>query len=162
MVLFADVPTCKHPSESLIGAMKHETVRVLCEMSADPPVVEFSWTFNRSGVEVNRISQSQHVDSGTMSTLSYSPNSDMDYGTLACYGANAVGRGPAGPCYFQIVQAGRPFPPKNCSIFNKTEQSLSVTCTEGFNGGLPQHFVLEVVDLQAKKINLNASYKVNI
>jgi hypothetical protein len=102
-----DVPTCKHQSESLLGAMKHETVHVLCEMSADPPVVEFSWTFNRSGVEVNRIAQSLHTDSGTTSTLHYTPINDMEYGTLACYGSNAVGRGATGPCYFQLVSAGR-------------------------------------------------------
>jgi hypothetical protein len=33
---------------------------------------------------------------------------------------------------------------------------------KGFNGGLPQSFILEVIDLQAKKIKLNASYKVYI
>lgn len=30
----------------------------------------------------------------------------------------------------------------------------------GFNGGLPQHFNLEVIDLVSKKIKLNSSYKV--
>ncbi|XP_021945130.1 nephrin isoform X2 [Folsomia candida] len=153
------VPTCKHNTESLVGAMKQETIQVICEMASDPPHVQFSWTFNNSGSEVIHVPQYHYTSSGTTSTLTYTPVTEMDYGTMMCWGSNSVGKGVAGPCYFQIVSAGRPFPPKNCSIFNKTEDSLSIACTEGFNGGLPQHFNLEVIDLVSKKIKLNSSYK---
>ncbi|ODN02544.1 Nephrin, partial [Orchesella cincta] len=149
------VPTCKSNTEGLIGAMKKET----CEMAADPPKVEFYWTFNNSGVEVIHVPRSRFTYKGTQSVLNYTPINEMDYGTLACWGVNDVGKGMEGPCIFQIVSAGRPFPPRNCTIFNHTEDSLNIACVEGFDGGLPQHFVLEVIDFTAKKIKLNASSK---
>lgn len=37
---FSDVPTCKHNTESLVGAMKQETIQVICEMASDPPHVQ--------------------------------------------------------------------------------------------------------------------------
>lgn len=154
------MPTCKSNTEGLIGAMKKETVQVICEMAADPPKVEFHWTFNNSGVEVIHVPRSRFTYRGTQSVLNYTPINEMDYGTLQCWGSNAVGKGLEGPCIFQIVSAGRPFPPRNCTIFNHTEDSLNIACVEGFDGGLPQHFVLEVVDFTAKKIKLNASSKV--
>jgi hypothetical protein len=126
------VPTCKSNSDELIGAMRHETVTVRCEMAADPPLVRFHWTFNNSGVEVNPVPQARFRSNGTVSLLNYTPASEMDYGTLACWGSNKIGEGKHGPCYFQIVSAGKPFPPKNCSVFNETADSLSVSCVEGY------------------------------
>ncbi|CAG7819960.1 unnamed protein product [Allacma fusca] len=154
------VPTCKSNSEELIGAMRHETVTVRCEMASDPPLVQFHWTFNNSGVEVIHVPQARFTSHGTVSLYNYTPTSELDYGTLACWGVNKIGKGEKGPCYFQIVSAGKPHPPKNCSTFNETVDSMSVSCVEGFNGGLPQHFLLEVVDFMAKKIKLNASSRI--
>lgn len=162
ITLFAVVPTCKSNSEELIGAMRHETVTVRCEMAADPPLVDFYWTFNNSGVEVKSLPRANYSSQGTVSWLNYTPVTDLHYGTLTCWGSNKIGQGQHGPCHFQIVSAGKPHPPKNCTTFNETADALSIACTEGFNGGLPQHFVLEVVDFVAKKIKLNASSKVSI
>ncbi|KAG0723427.1 hypothetical protein GWK47_005520 [Chionoecetes opilio] len=39
-----------------------------------------------------------------------------------------------------------PDPPRNCSIANQTSEALVVECTPGFDGGLPQHFVMEAWD----------------
>jgi len=157
----SDVPICKSKTEELIGAMRHESIVVRCEMSADPPTVQFFWTFNNSGMEVSSILNSRFTSSGTVSLFNYTPVADPDFGTLSCWGANPIGQGTNEPCRFQIVQAGRPFPPKNCSIHNETEDSVTISCTEGFNGGLPQHFLLEVTDTQAKKIKFNASATVS-
>ena len=154
------VPTCKSNTEELIGAMRHETVTVRCEMAADPPNVQFHWTFNNSGVEVMPIAHSRFTSNSTLSWFNYTPALEMDFGTLSCWGENPVGPGKNEPCHFQIVQAGRPFPPKNCSVHNQTEDSLLVSCIEGFNGGLPQTFLLEVIDTQAKKNKFNVSSKV--
>jgi len=141
--------------------MKHETVTVRCEMASDPPNVQFHWTFNNSGIEVTRVEQRHYNSKGTVSWLNYTPMTDLDYGTLACWGSNAIGKGREGPCYFQIVSAGRPFPTRNCSVFNQTADSLAVKCMEGFDGGLPQFFILEVYDVEAKTIILNDSSKVS-
>lgn len=40
--------------------------------------------------------------------------------------------------------SGRPDQVHNCTITNVSMTSFSVRCTEGFNGGLPQAFLLEV------------------
>lgn len=39
------------------------------------------------------------------SRLNYTPTSDLDYGTISCWGRNAIGVQKA-PCIFQIVAAG--------------------------------------------------------
>ena len=56
-------------------------------------------------------------------------------------------------CYF----SGPPDPPANCSVVNQTTDSLEVECLAGFDGGLEQHFQLEVADLQTGKLLANDS-----
>jgi len=88
-----------------MGALKHETVMVRCEVDANPPIVTFSWTFNNSG-DVADVPYSKITSDATTSRLNYTPVADMDYGTLACWGSNAVGRQRT-PCIFQVVAAGK-------------------------------------------------------
>lgn len=45
---------------------------------------------------------------------------------------------------FQVVAAGKPFPVKNCSLWNQTSSSVEISCLPGFDGGLPQRFLLEL------------------
>jgi hypothetical protein len=111
-------------------------------------------------VEVTPMAHSRFTSNGTRSWFNYTPVTEMDFGTLSCWGANPIGPGANEPCRFQIVQAGRPFPPKNCSVHNETEDSVTVFCIEGFNGGLPQDFLLQVVDTHTKRIKFNVSSKV--
>lgn len=47
-----------------------------------------------------------YSSNGHTSTLNYTPTTDMEYGTLACYGENAVGQQKV-PCLFQLVAAGK-------------------------------------------------------
>ena len=54
---------------------------------------------------------------------------------------------------------GPPDTPTNCSVVNQTTDSLEVECLPGFNGGLEQHFLLEVIDLQTKVLLANATDK---
>lgn len=139
------VPTCKDDREELYGALKHETVALKCEVDANPPVVTFQWTFNNSG-DLTDVPPTRYTSHGTVSHLNYTPVSDMDYGTLSCWGSNAVGHQKS-PCVFQVVAAGRPFPLLNCSITNQTSDSLHVECLESFDGGLPQGFLMELLEL---------------
>ncbi|XP_059469955.1 hemicentin-1 isoform X2 [Neocloeon triangulifer] len=149
------VPTCRDEREELLGALKHETVVVRCEVDANPPIVSFTWTFNNSG-DVAEVPHSKVTSDATTSRLNYTPVADMDYGTLACWGANAVGR-QRNPCIFQVVAAGRPFPLTNCSITNQTVDSLTVDCVEGFDGGLPQYFLVEVLEVPERRLRHNAT-----
>lgn len=40
-----------------------------------------------------------------MSRLNYTPATDLDYGTISCWGRNSIGQ-QKNPCIFQIVAAG--------------------------------------------------------
>ncbi|KAI8428394.1 hypothetical protein MSG28_002578 [Choristoneura fumiferana] len=73
----------------------------------------------------------------------YTPVADLDYGTLSCSASNEVGSQLA-PCVFQMVAAGKPHAPRNCSLWNQTAESVEVACLAGFDGGLPQTFLLQV------------------
>ena len=55
---------------------------------------------------------------------------------------------------------GPPDAPTNCSVVNQTTDSLDVQCLSGFDGGLEQHFLLEVADLQTGLLLANASDKI--
>ncbi|XP_066995324.2 neural cell adhesion molecule 2 [Anabrus simplex] len=149
------VPTCKDDREELYGALKHETVALRCEVDANPPIVTFHWTFNNSG-DLTEVPVTRYSSTGEVSRLNYTPMSDMDYGTLACWGSNAVGHQKS-PCVFQVVAAGRPFPLANCSVVNQTSDSLHVECLESFDGGLPQSFLMEVLELPGRRPRYNVT-----
>lgn len=42
----------------------------------------------------------------TVSELIYTPKTERDYGTLACWGKNSIGK-QSEPCLFQVVPAGK-------------------------------------------------------
>lgn len=44
----------------------------------------------------------------------------------------------------RLCVAGKPHAPRNCSVWNQTAESVEVSCVAGFDGGLPQHFLLLV------------------
>lgn len=51
--------------------------------------------------------------------------------------------------------AGRPAQLQNCTIQNQTFNSLQVDCMEGFDGGLPQSFFMEILELPTLRPRLN-------
>lgn len=114
-----------------MGALKHETLTLKCEVDASPPADSFHWTFNSSGEPTDlpaRLHSSEvtyfaylfffsnhmvkymiyffffNLQTG-FSRLNYTPASDLDYGTISCWGRNAIGMQKS-PCIFQIVAAG--------------------------------------------------------
>lgn len=151
--------------------------KVLCEVESYPPPEGFRWTFNNSAesreVPHTRFSFGHHNFS---SVLSYTPVGEFDYGTVMCTANNLAGLQvglsflhifivyacffrlqQAEPCVFHIIAAGKPDPPTNCTISNQTSQSLVVECIEGFDGGQPQFFLLEVYDQQTGALQNNLS-----
>ncbi|XP_058985910.1 neural cell adhesion molecule 1-B [Musca domestica] len=136
-------PICKHLDRViLIGASKDETVEVACEIQADPPPRSFRWKFNNSGETLDVGSERFSVN-GSRSILKYTPVTDQDYGTLSCWASNEVGT-QSQPCLFQVVLAALPNAVANCTVFNRTELSVDIQCIPGYDGGLPQIFVLEM------------------
>lgn len=48
--IVADTPVCKEgKSEVVVGALKQETVLLLCGVESHPAPMRFYWTFNNSG-----------------------------------------------------------------------------------------------------------------
>ncbi|XP_052899973.1 hemicentin-1 [Anopheles moucheti] len=148
-------PVCAVDREELLGALKHETLQLKCEVDASPPAESFHWTFNSSGEQTELPSRLHSSETG-LSRLNYTPTSDLDYGTISCWGRNAIGVQKS-PCVFQVVAAGRPFALQNCSVSNQSADSLHIECIEGFDGGLPQMFLLELVEVPVLRLVRNLS-----
>ncbi|XP_059473579.1 hemicentin-2-like isoform X5 [Neocloeon triangulifer] len=151
-------PVCKAQEVIVVGGSFNEQLSIQCEVAADPGDVHFVWMFNNSG-ENNRVSEDRFHNRNTTSTLSYTIISERDYGTLQCWGTNPIGR-QLEPCVFQVVPAGKPSPLRNCSLFNQTGDSLEVECVPGFDGGLPQKFILEVYEAPSMQLRLNLSSEI--
>ncbi|KAG5327446.1 NCAM2 protein, partial [Pseudoatta argentina] len=165
-------PFCKDGSSTqVVGALKHETISLVCGVQSKPPPTTFHWTFNNSGelmsVPATKYAQVKPVSLITNhwhgSRLNYTPENDMDYGTVACWARNRIGVQRT-PCLFQIIVAGKPYPLQNCTALQSTgpyayrmghedfkatdsrdADWLIVRCSEGFDGGLPlTNYELEV------------------
>ncbi|XP_058802199.1 nephrin-like [Phymastichus coffea] len=142
-------PVCRAGQTKVFGVARQETVKIPCELEANPRDVTFSWKFNNTmetmDIPLELISSDQ-----AHSSVSYTPMNELDYGTLLCAGTNELGA-QAEPCLFHVVPAGRPDTPHNCSLQNTTSDTLRVECAESFDGGLRQKFTL-VVELESSPV----------
>ncbi|KOC66691.1 Neural cell adhesion molecule 1, partial [Habropoda laboriosa] len=138
------VPRCKAGHERRqVTVGRHKTVSLRCEVDAVPKdVVRFSWMYNGTLGDVLPIPNSRAENNGLVSVLEYTPTADTDFGTLACWASNNVGRQRT-PCIFHIVPGKPPQPPFDCSLRNEST-ALEVNCVPGADGGSPQYFLLEV------------------
>ena len=96
--------------EQLYGALKKETVLLECTVESNPKPLAFHWTFNNSG-DSSLVPSSRFNYSDFISVIKYTPITDMDYGTLACWAQNSVGDQKR-PCIYQVVAAG-----KHCQVY---------------------------------------------
>lgn len=48
--------------------------------------------------------------------------------------------------------SGLPTAVKNCTYSNQTQMSVEIHCIAGYDGGLPQYFVLELVSAQTNRV----------
>ncbi|XP_011309481.1 hemicentin-1 [Fopius arisanus] len=137
-------PRCRVGFESTdIPVDLGEVVKLYCEVEALPSdTVRFSWTFNGTRGDVLPVQNSKPRNQGVTSILEYTPLVDGDYGTLGCWASNSIGRQRA-PCIFNIIRGKVPQPPVDCALYNESS-ALEVNCIPGSDGGLPQHFLLEV------------------
>ncbi|XP_020281650.1 nephrin-like [Pseudomyrmex gracilis] len=136
------VPVCQHGQTKVFGVARQETANIPCELEANPPEVSFTWKFNNT-MEAVDIPQAHVTSEHTRSIASYTPMTELDYGSLLCWGSNDQGT-QLEPCVYHIVPAGRPDTPHNCSLLNQTTDSIYVECIEGFDGGMPQKFTMQV------------------
>lgn len=66
-------------------------------------------------------------------------------------GVNSLGHA----VYTFDVIAGKPFPVRNCTLSNQTSSSVEVFCLPGFDGGLPQYFLLELYSSSSEVLRYN-------
>ncbi|GBM87636.1 hypothetical protein AVEN_235172-1 [Araneus ventricosus] len=97
----SDSPVCVPGQKILYGATRHEEVKVVCEVDADPTDVSFHWSFNKSGENMEDV---PFVSEGTRSTATVTAKTDYDYGTLTCTGSNSVGLQKE-PCVYTVITA---------------------------------------------------------
>ncbi|KMQ92982.1 protein turtle a-like protein [Lasius niger] len=153
-------PVCTLKEVTIIGASLEESVKVRCEVDADPSEVDFFWEFNNSGENFEVTGQARFDgNNGTMSELVYTPQSERDYGALTCRGRNAIGKQET-PCIYQVIPAVKPNPLNNCTIkasLNQSSEILEVECVPGYDGGLHQEFRLEAYEVLTGNLRVNAS-----
>ena len=126
-----------------------------CTVDSYPLPTSFSWGFNNSKDAI-KISDDLYDMNDSVSTLKYSTLSDHHFGHLYCWARNAMGV-MTEPCIFNIIPARPPSSPGNCVVLNQTTDVLQVECEPGFDGGLDQFFLLEVVDVVTTMMLANVS-----
>ncbi|CAB0005444.1 unnamed protein product [Nesidiocoris tenuis] len=135
-------PVCRPGQGNVVGVGKGETAKIPCEVEANPPSTDFTWRFNNTGESIE-IAGNQFSSEPNHSVITYTPHTEHDFGTLLCWARNPLGT-MGRPCAFHIIPAGRPDTLLNCTLVNQTETALGIECSEGFDGGLPQYFLVEV------------------
>ncbi|KMY95263.1 uncharacterized protein LOC6735380 isoform X3 [Drosophila simulans] len=136
-------PVCRPRQRLSYSSGRHETVKVACEIDANPAEATYVWKFNATQGETVDIPASQVAVDRGRSIAHYTPMTENDYGTLLCWATNEIGD-QSEPCVYTIFPAGEPDPLLNCTVLNQTSTGFQIECIEGFNGGLQQDFIMEV------------------
>ncbi|XP_062134762.1 uncharacterized protein LOC133844691 isoform X1 [Drosophila sulfurigaster albostrigata] len=136
-------PVCRAKQRTTYSSGRQETVKVACEIDANPPEATYVWKFNASQGEVADIPASLVAVDRGRSVAHYTPMMENDYGTLLCWASNEIGD-QSEPCVYTITPAGEPDPLLNCTLLNQTSSGFQIECIEGFDGGLQQDFIMEV------------------
>nr|XP_027203563.1 probable serine/threonine-protein kinase DDB_G0282963 isoform X1 [Dermatophagoides pteronyssinus] len=137
-------PSCKPGQKLQYGVSRNEQIRIRCEVDAEPSNdLTFRWTLNTSGNGETSVEWASFTVNATTSIATYRPESSLDYGTLSCLAQNSIGIQNK-PCIYSVVPAGRPDAVRGCAITNHSMSTLLVECIPGDDGGLKQHFNLEV------------------
>nr|XP_045595441.1 nephrin-like [Procambarus clarkii] len=153
-------PVCRQRQMVYLGAARYEQVSVTCDLDAFPAPLDFRWTFNNSGESAD-VPQEHIISRGWRSTVVYTPNTELDYGTLLCWGLNSVGL-QRHPCVFHTFPADHPDPVHNCTVHNVSKTTVDVGCVAGFDGGLPQSFFMELYEAGQGRLLANITNKVPV
>lgn len=78
---------------------------MVCEVDAFPPPDDFRWLFNHTTKPIPEARYSAVDNRKGISILTFSPQTELDYGILMCYARNTVGQ-QREPCIFHIIPAG--------------------------------------------------------
>lgn len=132
-------PACSPGQQLVYEVAKLSSVHVSCTMDANPDTeLHFNWKFNTTANTVN-IPASDITHEGFTSIAKYTPRTELDFGTLICWGANSVGRGV--PCVYHLLPIGPPNPPTICWAKNVTYSTLKVSCEGKYDKHVPEFFL---------------------
>ncbi|KAK3849167.1 hypothetical protein Pcinc_044066 [Petrolisthes cinctipes] len=134
-------PVCSPGQVTTYAVGREEDAEVTCSVQANPLQASFRWTFNNTADTIV-VPQGRYTSSSSHSVITYTPKTDLDYGTLLCRASNIIGKQQE-PCLFHIVPAGKPDPPINCTASTRSTTSVRVRCESGDSGGLTQRFLLQ-------------------
>ena len=143
--MILDAPSCKNENRSTVGVNIGSNLTALCLVDSFPEPNTFIWSFNNSK-ESYKVSSDNYTVNRTASV----------FGHLYCWAKNSKGI-MKDPCVFHIIPARPPGAPLDCVVLNQTTDHLQVECQPGFDGGLDQMFLLEVVDVAITIILVNVS-----
>ncbi|CAG0881461.1 unnamed protein product [Darwinula stevensoni] len=149
-------PVCRENQDRTVYRLsRREEASVKCQVFGHPPPTSFKWTFNNTSDLVD-IPQERYTSGQEESVLRYIPMTELDYGSLQCWSSNKLGTQQI-PCIFHVIPVRIPDPPQNCTLMNSSPDSLEVDCDVGFDGGLPQQFLLVVHDEETGELLNNLS-----
>nr|QRF78293.1 Nephrin [Halicryptus spinulosus] len=117
-----------------------ETARLLC-IAQGHPDVSFVWT--RGGARVNRSLEKFDMEFRKYDSTHYESIllvhtvTPIDYGEYTCMAQNALG---THKTTVRLMGTSRPDPPYAVTVVEKTFNSIKLTWTAGFDGGLRQVF----------------------
>jgi len=134
-------PACAPGQQHVYEAAKLQTIIISCYANANPDdSLDFAWSFNNSA-NIMDIPKGEISISGFSSKISYTPRTELDFGTLMCWGSNTIGKGT--PCMFSILPIGPPDPPARCMSSNVTYSSFKISC-DGTSDNPNQLYSMEV------------------
>ncbi|KAK7072464.1 hypothetical protein SK128_012310 [Halocaridina rubra] len=146
----ADAPVCSPNQVTTYAVGRYEDAEVTCSVEANPLEATFQWTFNNTADTID-VPQGRYTSTSSHSVITYTPMTSLDYGTLLCWASNEIGTQKE-PCLYHIVPAGKPDPPGNCTVSQKTRISVRINCISGNSGGLKQFFFLQATLHNGKHI----------
>ncbi|XP_014667088.1 PREDICTED: nephrin-like isoform X1 [Priapulus caudatus] len=140
VVLFSPIID-RSPRFSRAASENGATARLLC-VAQGHPEVSFSWS--RGGAKVNtttrrkfEIESRKYDDTHFESILRVAAVTPLDYGEYACLAQNSQG---AQETTVRLGGTSRPDAPYALAVVDKSFNSVKVTWTPGFDGGLHQAF----------------------
>ena len=98
-----DRPSCLTQQKMIYGVSEKETAHISCTVDSNPKADTFFWTLNTTAGH-SEIPGAMSTDLAGASLLTYKPMSQLEYGTIFCFGSNVVGR-QRQPCVFHIIPA---------------------------------------------------------
>ncbi|XP_054258090.1 hemicentin-1-like isoform X2 [Macrosteles quadrilineatus] len=153
-------PVCKWAVPAVVEVARYEDARILCEVDTTPPAASYRWLFNTTGggtaAGAGEVPRDRYTVEAARSVLVYKPFTEADYGSLLCLASNSVGEQRTA-CVIHVIPAGKPDGLSNCTLVNQTAETVQVECDAGFDGGLPQVFVMEVYDVTSHALVSNVT-----